>query len=862
MPTRSDKPVSYVARSGSSGAASSPTYAAASFEPLFELSPCGILLIDPASGEIVRANRAIERRLGYPVARLLGRHFSMLFSGAEWSTPEELLAQMARCDGALGDQELQCADGSPCCVDVHVARAPWGDGDMVIATLHDAAERRRATTALRETETRLELVLRGADLGLWDWNIVTGGVLFNARAAEMLGYRPEELQPQARQWDALLHDEDRPMVHALLAAHLRGEVPTYESEHRMRHKSGDWVWLLNRGKVVQRSDSGRALRAIGTQFDVTDRHRSEVQRAALLELARDLCDTLDLEGMVDAAERRTVEVLPADVALTIYWDATSEAYRMLSQHGLSDERMARARQMDFPLGELFGGEIAAGKTLVVDAVHELSRWQRTVLSRVGVDVLVVAPLVVRGQVRGAFCVGTRAAPRPFTPQHVHFVEAIAHQLAAAVETAALYRAQQDEAQYAAAMARVGQELIASLATPTVYNHLCRVSRAVLGCDTTAILVWSPGEGAYAPVASDGDTPESWAALQVVRLTPAMAAGLLAALGPTGLVRLEALVPDDAVRRALSAAQALTSGLIVALRRGDEMLGFHIAGFRAASGTVTAQHERIMRGTGYIASVALENARLVEELERANRVKSDFVSMMSHELRTPLNVIIGYHDLLLDGEFGALSSAQSERLRRADHSARELLDLINATLDLSRLESRQVTLSVQDVDLRRLVTELDAEAAALRKSGVRFAWRLPAVLPVLRSDAVKLKVVLKNLIHNAVKFTDAGSVTVAIEAADTRVQFAVIDTGIGIPLELRAAIFEPFRQGDGSSTRSYGGVGLGLYIVQRLLDVLGGAIALDSELGRGSTFRFWLPVDPRAAQGADRPPPQGATSFSN
>jgi PAS domain S-box-containing protein len=851
MPTHNQKPAASAAHDRASGSAPAASFDSPSFEAIFDASPNGILLIDQLSGEILRVNRAVERRLGYPAARLSGRHFSMLFPTELWATPRELLRQVAQRDGELGEYDLQCADGSPCSMDLHVAQIPCAAGAAIVVTLRDVTARRQAASALRETEERLELVLRGADLGLWDWDIATGAVLFNARAAEMLGYRPEELQPHARDWDALLHHDDRPTVHSRLAAHLRGDVPAYESEHRMRHKSGEWVWMLHRGRVVQRSLGGRALRAIGTLFDVTDRHRSEVQRAALLDLSRELCGTLELHGLVDAAERRAVEVLPADAALTIYWDAASEAYRLLSQHGLSDEVAAQARHMEFSLGGLFGGRVAAGQTLVVDGSAGLNPLEQAALARFEVSAFAAAPLFVRGQVRGAFCVGTRSAPRPFTDGQVHFVEAIAHQLAVAVETAALYRAQRDEAEYAAAIARVGQELISSLATSSVYADLCRVSRAVLGCDTTATIVWSPAEGAYVPLASDGDTPESWEALQVVRLTPAMASGLLSALGPTGVTRLEQLLPDDPVRGALCAAQRLSSGLIVALRRGEEMLGFHLAGSRRPDALFTVQHERILRGTGHVGSLALQNARLVEELERANRVKSDFVATMSHELRTPLNVIIGYHDLLLEGEFGALQREQADRLRSADQSARELLDLINATLDLSRLESRQVALSVRDVDLRRVVDELDADAAVLRKAGVRFAWRLPDVLPALRTDAVKLKVVLKNLIHNAVKFTDAGSVTVAIDATETRVQFAVIDTGIGVAPELRAAIFEPFRQGDGSSTRCYGGVGLGLYIVQRLLDVLGGAIALDSELGRGSTFRFWLPIDPRLQPRAER-----------
>src|SRR5262249_52370537 len=153
--------------------------------------------------------------------------------------------------------------------------------------------------------------------------------------------------------------------------------------------------------------------------------------------------------------------------------------------------------------------------------------------------------------------------------------------------------------------------------------------------------------------------------------------------------------------------------------------------------------------------------------------------------------------------GPLTEPQSDRLRRADQSARELLDLINATLDLSRLEARQVAPQVKDVDLNELVAELDSELVALRqKPGVCFTWRVPNPAPSVQTDPVKLKVVLKNLIHNAIKFTDAGEVTVAVSSAPGRVEFEVADTGIGIAPELLPEIFEPFRQADSSSTRSY------------------------------------------------------------
>jgi signal transduction histidine kinase len=239
---------------------------------------------------------------------------------------------------------------------------------------------------------------------------------------------------------------------------------------------------------------------------------------------------------------------------------------------------------------------------------------------------------------------------------------------------------------------------------------------------------------------------------------------------------------------------------------------------------------------------LENARLMEELERADRLKSDFVATMSHELRTPLNIIVGYNDLLLDGTFGSLTSEQTGVVVRADTSARQLLELITATLDLSRLDTADTPLELKEIALPELIGEIDAENRDWReKPNLHFGWNVAPALPRLRTDPVKLKVVLKNVIANAVKFTDRGSVTVDLRSLDGGVQITVNDTGIGIAPEMLPIIFEPFRQADSSATRRFGGVGLGLYIVRRLLDLLGGTVTVESELSRGSTFRVWVPT---------------------
>jgi len=232
----------------------------------------------------------------------------------------------------------------------------------------------------------------------------------------------------------------------------------------------------------------------------------------------------------------------------------------------------------------------------------------------------------------------------------------------------------------------------------------------------------------------------------------------------------------------------------------------------------------------------------EVAEAADQTKSEFLATMSHELRTPLNVILGYTDILLDGGVGNLAVAQADIMRRIDRNARVLFELINTILDLNRLEAGRLPMEVKEVRMADLLAEVKAETQGLcDQSGLACVWKVEEQLPVLYTDPGKLKVVLKNLIGNAVKFTKEGSITVSARAQHEGVAISVTDTGIGIPAEARLVIFEPFRQIESSATSPQRGSGLGLHIVKRLLELLGGTSAVESEVGRGSTFTVWIPT---------------------
>jgi signal transduction histidine kinase len=233
-----------------------------------------------------------------------------------------------------------------------------------------------------------------------------------------------------------------------------------------------------------------------------------------------------------------------------------------------------------------------------------------------------------------------------------------------------------------------------------------------------------------------------------------------------------------------------------------------------------------------------------ELEQASAAKSQFLANMSHEFRTPLNAILGYTSILLKGISGELAPQQRENLSRVDSNARHLLAIINDILDISRIEAGRMPLHVSEFHVRDLVTEVMTELEPIIvRSRLEVASEVSADLPTVRTDRAKLKQIVLNLLTNALKFTAEGSVrVVATPARETRqVAISVTDTGIGIAEPDQGQIFDDFQQADTSSTRAYGGAGLGLAICRRLVGMLDGQITVQSKLGQGSTFTVLVPL---------------------
>lgn len=264
----------------------------------------------------------------------------------------------------------------------------------------------------------------------------------------------------------------------------------------------------------------------------------------------------------------------------------------------------------------------------------------------------------------------------------------------------------------------------------------------------------------------------------------------------------------------------------------------------------ASEELEMKVQEATAELAAQNELLRRqhlELEQASALKSQFLANMSHEFRTPLNAILGYTHMLLQGVSGALSDGQRRNLTRIDSNSRHLLALINDILDLTRIEAGRMPLTMASFRVPQLVDEVITELEPIiKRSNLKVTASVPRRLPPLTSDRQKVKQILVNLLSNALKFTHKGGVTVAAEHCPSAriARVWVADSGIGIPWDDQAKVFEDFRQLDSSPARGYGGTGLGLSICRRLAAMLGGTIELKSTPGKGSTFTLVLPTRAR------------------
>lgn len=401
-------------------------------------------------------------------------------------------------------------------------------------------------------------------------------------------------------------------------------------------------------------------------------------------------------------------------------------------------------------------------------------------------------------------------------------------------------------------------------TVELLTQLCeqvRVESDVVSCrifDRHGLLLAAVGAGASGPVPAPGQVgplvvgPERWEVAAPIGVEGRVVIGLsAAALEAMRRQRLETAIWGTAlftligILAALALARALARPLAALVTASDAIAAGDLTARVAARG----QDEigRLGRAFNAMAeSVGRDRQALegrVGELQEANRLKSEFVTTVSHELRTPLNVIVGYTDMLVDALDERLSDDERSMLAAIRQYAEMQLHLVNDVLDFARLSTGRVSVRPEAFDLGPLLDDLHVlYRPQLRQRRLALGIRVARDLPILETDRTKVQEIVRNLVDNAMKFSDEGAVTVEARPAPTpdAVVIEVTDTGPGVPAEELPHLFEPFRQVGTSTTRATGGVGLGLSIVKQLVEILGGSVRLESRVGEGTRFLITLP----------------------
>ena len=399
-----------------------------------------------------------------------------------------------------------------------------------------------------------------------------------------------------------------------------------------------------------------------------------------------------------------------------------------------------------------------------------------------------------------------------------------------------------------ALGEVSQAVSSTLDLEMVLTSIVRHAVQLSKTDTGTIYEFDEAEGVFVPSINYGAHAEYVEALRESRLR----VGDRTVIGQAAIKRAPDQVPDlaDVPDYPLPYVQQAGYRAVLALPllREDRIIGGLVVR-RKAAGEFPTPVVDLLQTFAAQSVLAIHNARLFREieekgreLESANQHKSEFLANMSHELRTPLNAILGYTELILDNIYGDVPEKIQEILERLEKNGRHLLNLINDVLDLSKIEAGQLTLSLNEYSMGDVIQTVSTSVEALAaEKDLDLKVEVSKDLTIGKGDEQRIAQVILNLVGNAIKFTDEGEVKIEVTVSNETFLVSVHDTGPGVTEADQQKIFDEFQQADGSSTRKKGGTGLGLSISKKIVDMHGGRIWVESTLGKGSTFRFTLPI---------------------
>jgi signal transduction histidine kinase/putative methionine-R-sulfoxide reductase with GAF domain len=602
---------------------------------------------------------------------------------------------------------------------------------------------------------------------------------------------------------------------------------------------------------------------IGVAVEKVNLFEETVARANELSALYDVTATVNQSRDPDAVLRdvlgKVLQLTGFDAARVYLLDPEGKELRLRMYEGISPEFAAQTAT--YRAGEgIDGSVVVTGNPIIMQDIQTDPLYQKQTRSgrvrQAGFRSFMSFPLKSKTNTLGVINFLSRTV-RNLLPKDRVLLASMTNQICVALENANLFEQTVEKAKQIAALYDVTTTVNQSLDLQSVLQAVIKKITDIFHFDTTRIYLWNPQDeelqirASYPPDRDD---------LQRVRAFRS-GEGIVGKVVASGeAIIFEDLRNDARYLESSSTKNTQKTGnrffAAIPITAKLKSVGTIVCNGREPRRLSAGEIQLITSMAGQI-GVAVENARLFSEakeksvqleqanreMKEANRAKGDFLAAMSHELRTPLNVIIGNADLCRDGFFGETTEKQKSALEKMLRYSRILLKLINDVLTLTKIEARKMSLDISTFNVGEVVEHVQTYVEQLNHNHlVAISWQLPSRLPLVTTDALKLEEILQNLIGNAYKFTPKGSIEIRVRDLnrDDRIEFAVADTGIGIKEDDLEKIFEEFHQLDEAHTGTYSGVGLGLSIIKRYLELMHGEIQVASRPGAGSTFTFTLP----------------------
>lgn len=675
-------------------------------------------------------------------------------------------------------------------------------------------------------EEKLQQALEATNDGIWEYNLVTGEFTCSERWAGMLGYARDEVPSFGCYCDENIHPDDRKIFDDAFRSYIDGASDKYAVELRMKTKAGSYKWIFTRGKIVLRDDAGKPVKIVGAHTDITERKEAEQRLEESEQLFRMLFDdapmpyqSLDAEGRFITVNKMFCQILGYTPEELIGRNFAEFLHPDWAEHFRENFPKFKA------VGEILGVEFQMKK-------------------KNGAFVLVSFTGKVGKEPDGSFR-QTHCVFRDITAERAYQEGLVKAKEEAERRAAELLRKQEIESE----LANLGTMLL----NPTTIEQ---ISVAIL--DASKRITGS--QFGYAGVIDENTgnlvchtmTRDIWDVCNVP--DKSIVFEKFGGLWGWVLENKQPILVNDLKQDARSTGVPeghikIENFLSYPVLLNDKLVG-QVA-VANARGDYDSADQEFMKNISVFFGLAIQRARheqgLVEEkqkAEQANHAKSMFLANMSHELRTPLNGIMGMQQLL---KATHLNGEQEQYVSLALDSAKRLTNLLSDILDITKIEAGKLNVVETTFDLQEtfvLAEQLFGPACGQKGVKIHFAIH-PALPKKLIGDQVRVQQVLNNVVGNAVKFTDAGSIRCEAfplphkTEKTQRVLFSVSDTGIGIEQEKLDLLFEPFTQADEGFKRAYQGAGLGLSIVRQLVELMGGNVSVASERGKGTEFYFCL-----------------------